>query len=42
VALVEAVASWSTPGVKELLHRLGQDPHPDVREAVEFTRPDQL
>ncbi|MEV0493785.1 hypothetical protein [Streptomyces atratus] len=24
-----------------LRHRLGQDPHPDVREAVEFTRPDQ-
>ncbi|MGW3657623.1 HEAT repeat domain-containing protein [Streptomyces sp. NPDC005151] len=41
VALVEAVAGWSTPGVQELLHRLGQDPHPDVREAVEFTRPVQ-
>ncbi|MFI6062133.1 HEAT repeat domain-containing protein [Streptomyces sp. NPDC051286] len=41
VALVEAVAGWSTPGVQELLHRLGQDPHPDVREAVELTRPDQ-
>jgi hypothetical protein len=35
VALVEAVASWSTPGVDSVLRELAQDPHPDVREAVE-------
>ncbi|MFE4957771.1 hypothetical protein ACFRCW_27800 [Streptomyces sp. NPDC056653] len=33
MALVEAVAGWSTPGVQQLLHRLSQDPHADVREA---------
>ncbi|MFD7322091.1 HEAT repeat domain-containing protein [Streptomyces sp. NPDC059875] len=35
VALVEAVTYWSTPGVGALLRELAQDPHPDVREAVE-------
>lgn len=33
--LVWAVARWSTPGVTELLAGLANDPHPDVREAVE-------
>lgn len=33
--LVWAVARWSTPGVTELLDGLADDPHPDVREAVE-------
>lgn len=33
--LVRAVARWSTPGVAELLDGLAEDPHPDVREAVE-------
>ncbi|WP_418958508.1 HEAT repeat domain-containing protein [Streptomyces tritici] len=33
-ALVEAVAYWSTPGVRDLLGQLATDPHPDVREAV--------
>ncbi|MFD4943922.1 HEAT repeat domain-containing protein [Streptomyces sp. NPDC058239] len=41
VALVEAVANWSTPGVRELLDRLSQDPDADVREAVEFTAPEE-
>ncbi|MFJ6576621.1 HEAT repeat domain-containing protein [Streptomyces sp. NPDC091368] len=34
IALVQAVAYWSTPGVPELLRELGQDPDPRVREAV--------
>ncbi|MFD0401920.1 HEAT repeat domain-containing protein [Kitasatospora sp. NPDC127121] len=33
--LVWAVAGWSTPGVAALLDGLANDPHPDVREAVE-------
>ncbi|MCX4963971.1 HEAT repeat domain-containing protein [Streptomyces sp. NBC_00654] len=36
VALVDAVAGWSTPGVADLLHRLSDDPHANVREAVAF------
>lgn len=36
--LVFAVARWSTPGVAELLGGLADDPHPDVREAVELVR----
>ncbi|MFM9451365.1 HEAT repeat domain-containing protein [Streptomyces europaeiscabiei] len=36
--LVWAVSGWSTPGVGELLDRLADDPHPDVREAVEAVR----
>ncbi|MFH9613453.1 HEAT repeat domain-containing protein [Streptomyces pratensis] len=36
--LVWAVGSWSTPGVAELLDGLADDPHPDVREAVEAIR----
>ncbi|MFD3610978.1 HEAT repeat domain-containing protein [Streptomyces atroolivaceus] len=36
--LVWAVARWSTPGVTELLDGLADDPHPDVREAVEAIR----
>jgi HEAT repeats len=36
--LVWAVARWSTPGVAELLDGLADDPHPDVREAVEAVR----
>ncbi|MGW2018356.1 HEAT repeat domain-containing protein [Streptomyces sp. NPDC001927] len=34
VALAEAVAYWSTPGVADLLRELTSDPHPDVREAA--------
>ncbi|MEU4268540.1 HEAT repeat domain-containing protein [Streptomyces sp. NPDC026092] len=34
VALAEAVAYWSTPGVTDLLRELASDPHPDVREAA--------
>ncbi|WP_405686898.1 HEAT repeat domain-containing protein [Streptomyces sp. NBC_00057] len=41
VALVEAVAHWSAPGVGVLLQRLSQDPEADVREAVEFATPEQ-
>ncbi|MGW6540944.1 HEAT repeat domain-containing protein [Streptomyces sp. NPDC055051] len=37
-ALVWAVAGWSTPGVAELLDGLADDPHADVREAVEAVR----
>lgn len=33
--LVWTVARWSTPGVAQLLDGLADDPHPDVREAVE-------
>lgn len=29
---------WSTPGVGALLDRLADDPHPQVREAVEAVR----
>ncbi|MFF7008050.1 HEAT repeat domain-containing protein [Streptomyces fimicarius] len=36
--LVWAVARWTTPGVAELLDGLADDPHPDVREAVEAVR----
>ncbi|WP_026414087.1 HEAT repeat domain-containing protein [Actinomadura oligospora] len=36
--LVWAIARWSTPGVAELLDTLANDPHPDVREAVEVVR----
>jgi hypothetical protein len=36
--LVWAVARWSTPGVAEVLAGLANDPHPDVREAVEMVR----
>ncbi|UUU32426.1 HEAT repeat domain-containing protein [Streptomyces sp. CA-210063] len=36
--LVWTVSGWSTPGVGELLDRLADDPHPDVREAVEAVR----
>ncbi|CNF73497.1 Uncharacterised protein [Mycobacterium tuberculosis] len=36
--LVFAVARWSTPGVAELLDGLADDPHPDVREAVDLVR----
>ncbi|MGW1895113.1 HEAT repeat domain-containing protein [Streptomyces sp. NPDC002004] len=36
--LVWAVGRWSTPGVAELLDGLADDPHPDVREAVEAVR----
>ncbi|TDC57230.1 HEAT repeat domain-containing protein, partial [Actinomadura sp. KC345] len=36
--LVWAVARWTTPGVAELLDVLADDPHPDVREAVEAVR----
>ncbi|MEV7512227.1 HEAT repeat domain-containing protein, partial [Streptomyces sp. NPDC091201] len=36
--LVWAVGRWSTPGVPELLDALADDPHPDVREAVEAVR----
>ncbi|MFF7988987.1 HEAT repeat domain-containing protein [Kitasatospora xanthocidica] len=36
--LAWAVGSWSTPGVTELLDGLAEDPHPDVREAVEAVR----
>jgi hypothetical protein len=39
--LVWAVAHWSTPGVTELLDGLADDPHPDVREAVEHFRASQ-
>ncbi|MER6915032.1 HEAT repeat domain-containing protein [Streptomyces sp. NPDC000594] len=39
--LVRAVAGWSTPGVAELLDGLADDPHPDVREAVEAVRETQ-
>nr|WP_249375294.1 HEAT repeat domain-containing protein [Streptomyces sp. I05A-00742] len=39
--LVRAVARWSTPGVTELLDGLADDPHPDVREAVEPARASQ-
>ncbi|MFF7755498.1 HEAT repeat domain-containing protein [Streptomyces sp. NPDC007971] len=38
--LVWAVGRWSTPGVAELLESLADDPHPDVREAVETVRSD--
>ncbi len=38
--LVWAVGRWSTPGVAELLESLADDPHPDVREAVETIRGD--
>ncbi|MEV5680125.1 HEAT repeat domain-containing protein [Streptomyces sp. NPDC052069] len=41
VALVDAVAHWSTPGVADLLHRLSADPDADVREAVEDATPDR-
>ncbi|MFE7600245.1 HEAT repeat domain-containing protein [Streptomyces sp. NPDC057494] len=34
IALVEAVAYWSTPGVPDLLRELGRDPDPGVREAA--------
>lgn len=33
--LVQAVAHGSTPGVGSLPDRLADDPHPEVREAVE-------
>ncbi|GHF72175.1 hypothetical protein GCM10018790_57530 [Kitasatospora xanthocidica] len=36
--LVWAVGPWSTPGVAGLLDGLAEDPHPDVREAVEAVR----
>ncbi|WP_176742726.1 HEAT repeat domain-containing protein [Streptomyces agglomeratus] len=36
--LVWAVVRWSTPGVAELLDGLAEDPHADVREAVEAVR----
>ncbi|NGN67541.1 HEAT repeat domain-containing protein [Streptomyces sp. A7024] len=36
--LVWAVSRWSTPGVAEVLDGLADDPHPDVREAVETVR----
>ncbi|MER0244686.1 HEAT repeat domain-containing protein [Streptomyces sp. HSW2009] len=36
--LVWAVARWSTPGVGDLLATLADDPHPDVRVAVECVR----
>ncbi|MGW3664624.1 HEAT repeat domain-containing protein [Streptomyces sp. NPDC005141] len=36
--LVWAVGRWTTPGVAELLDGLADDPHPDVREAVETVR----
>lgn len=36
--LVWAIARWSTPGVAEVLDELADDPHPDVREAVETVR----
>ncbi|MDX3522663.1 HEAT repeat domain-containing protein [Streptomyces scabiei] len=36
--LVWTVSCWSTPGVGELLDRLADDPHPEVREAVEAVR----
>ncbi|MFD9462830.1 HEAT repeat domain-containing protein [Streptomyces sp. NPDC060027] len=36
--LVWAVGRWTTPGVAELLDVLADDPHPDVREAVETVR----
>ncbi|MFD5919939.1 HEAT repeat domain-containing protein [Kitasatospora sp. NPDC058201] len=36
--LVWAVGRWSTPGVGELLDGLVDDPHPDVRRAVEDAR----
>ncbi|NWF30257.1 HEAT repeat domain-containing protein [Streptomyces sp. PKU-EA00015] len=39
--LVWAVARWSTPGVTELLDGLADDPHSDVREAVEAARDPQ-
>jgi hypothetical protein len=39
--LVWAVARWSTPGVAEVLAGLANDPHPDVREAVEAVRGSQ-
>ncbi|MFJ2058375.1 HEAT repeat domain-containing protein [Streptomyces sp. NPDC087908] len=35
IALVEAVAHWSTPGVDALLSELERDPDPRVREAVD-------
>ncbi|MFJ4844801.1 MULTISPECIES: HEAT repeat domain-containing protein [unclassified Streptomyces] len=38
--LVWAVAGWATPGVAALLDALADDPHPDVREAVEAVRGD--
>ncbi|UNT00461.1 HEAT repeat domain-containing protein [Streptomyces tubbatahanensis] len=36
--LVWALARWSTPGVAALLDGLADDPHPDVRQAVEDVR----
>ncbi|MFD5099812.1 HEAT repeat domain-containing protein [Streptomyces albidochromogenes] len=39
--LVWAVGRWSTPGVAELLDTLTNDPHADVREAVEAVRESQ-
>ncbi|NBE53674.1 HEAT repeat domain-containing protein [Streptomyces sp. YC537] len=36
--LVWAVARWSTPGVTALLDGLADDPHADVRDAVEAIR----
>ncbi|MER7757318.1 HEAT repeat domain-containing protein [Kitasatospora sp. NPDC097643] len=33
--LVWAVSCWRTPGARELVGGLADDPHPDVREAVE-------
>ncbi|MGW0708085.1 HEAT repeat domain-containing protein [Streptomyces sp. NPDC002643] len=36
--LVWALSHWTTPGVGQLLDRLADDPHPDVREAVEAVR----
>ncbi|MGW7199128.1 HEAT repeat domain-containing protein [Streptomyces chryseus] len=39
--LVWAVGRWSTPGVAELLDVLANDPHADVREAVEAVRESQ-
>ncbi|MER5358051.1 HEAT repeat domain-containing protein [Streptomyces sp. NPDC002785] len=40
-ALVEAVHRWKAPGVGALLQRLSQDPDATVREAVEWTTPEQ-
>ncbi|MFI8515219.1 HEAT repeat domain-containing protein [Streptomyces sp. NPDC085460] len=37
-ALVWAVSRWSTPGVAALLAGLADDPHADVRDAVEAAR----
>ncbi|MEU7703343.1 HEAT repeat domain-containing protein, partial [Streptomyces sp. NPDC039028] len=38
IALVEAVASWTAPGVDALLGELEHDPDPRVREAVDDWR----